>query len=244
MRPQGGRNLSWHRLQRLGGEFHQPISSNWAVGGQKPTACLLACCCVTSFEHPWFRVINSGHQLGDILIPSKYALTHFLCHLIGSGIVWCVGGSLLVAGLVDEAVSDLGVAPLAVVEHCWSLCLLGMVILGHTGRHVAVGVGKLWASHNSSVAPSAYSWKPAKLVGNCHGLPRSSWLRRLNHTCFCIGLLGEHTTADSCSDCEHISVHVRVVPSQVGLTSSPGDSCGCSCSRGQPEEQCSHSSLC
>ena len=43
--------------------------SNWAAGSQKPTACLLACCCMTSLMHPWFRVSNSGHQLGGVLIP-------------------------------------------------------------------------------------------------------------------------------------------------------------------------------
>ena len=47
----------------------------------------------------------------------------------------------MVAGLADGAVPDLDVAPLAVVECCWLLSLLGMVILGCTGGHVATGVG-------------------------------------------------------------------------------------------------------
>ena len=236
----GSRNLLWCRSWRLGGGLHQPISSTWAVGSQKPTTCILACWCVTSLQHPWFRVRNSGHQLGGVLIPLTYGLTHSLSHLIGSGIVQCVGESFTVAGLMDGVASDLGVDPPAVVECCWLLSLFGMVALDHTRGHVAMEVGEFWSSHHSSLAPSGHSRKPAKLVGE---LPRSSCLVRLNHTSLCVGLLGEHATLDSCGDCEHHTVHVGVIPIQVGLAPSPGDSCWCSCSSGQLEVWCSHSSL-
>ena len=237
------RNLSQCRLQRLGGGSHQPISSKWAVVSEKPTACLLACCCVTSLKHPWFRFRNCGHQLGCIFIPLTYALTHSLGHLIGSDILQCVRGSLSVAGLVDGVAQDLGVVLLAVIEHCWSLSPLGTVILGCTGGHVATEVGKLWVSHHSSVGPSDQLREPAKLVGNCGELPRLSWLRRSKCISFCVGLLGEHATVDFCSDHEHLAVHVRVILGQVRVTSSPGDSCWCSCCWGQPEHRCSHTSL-
>ena len=62
--------------------------------------------------------------------------------------------------------------PWQFVDCCWLLSLLGTVILGCMGGHVAVGVGELQASHHSSVAPSGHLRKPAKLVGNCSELPQ------------------------------------------------------------------------
>ena len=167
-----------------------------------------------------------------------------LGHLIGSGNMWYVGGSITAAGLVDGAAPGLVVVLLTVVEWCWSLSLLDMVVLGCTGGHVAVRVGELQASHHSSVAPSGHSRKPAKCVGNCGELPRSSQLRRTNCIWFCVGFLGEHATVDFCGDCECLAVCIRAVPSQIKLMSSPGDSCWHSCKWGQPEDWCSHSSVC
>ena len=97
---------------------------------------------MTSLKHPSFRKGNSGHQLGGVLIPSKYALTHTLGHLIGSSIVWCVSEYLSVADLADGVVLNLGMAPLTVVEHQWSLSIPGTVILGHTRGYVAKWVGE------------------------------------------------------------------------------------------------------
>ena len=175
--------------------------------------------------------------------PSMYALTHSLGHLIGSNIVQCVSKSFMVAGPADGAAPDLGLAPLAVVECCWSFSLFGTVVLGLTGGDVAAGVGDLLTSYHSLAAPSGCLQKLVKIVGNCSELPRSSWLVRLNCTSFCAGLLGEHATVDSCSEGEWLAVHIRAISGWVSLTPFPGGSCWCSCSWGQLEEWCSCSPL-
>ena len=159
LRLPGGRNLLCYRLKKLGGGSNQPAFLNWAAGSWKPTACFLACCCAfnlsTSLKHPWLRVRNSGHQVGGVLIPFAYTLTHFLGCFTRSGIqdVWCVSKSFRVAGPVD-------VAPLAVVKHCWSFFLFGMVIFGLTIGHVV----KHQASHHSLVAPSDHLRKLVKWI--------------------------------------------------------------------------------
>ena len=135
------------------------------AGWEEDPTNLLTCCCATSLKHPWFRVRNSGYQLDGVLIPSIYALTHSLGHLIGSRIVWCVGESFTVAGLVDWVAVDMDVAPFTVTEHCWSFSLFGMVILGLTWGHVAAGVDELQAPHCSSAAPPDHSSKLVELVG-------------------------------------------------------------------------------
>ena len=110
LRLPGGRNLLCCRSQWLGGGSHQPVFPNWAVGSQKPIACFLARCqafiSATFLEHSWFRVRNSGHQVGEVLMPLMYTLTHSLGHLTGSGIwdVWCVSEFLMVAGPADGSV--------------------------------------------------------------------------------------------------------------------------------------------
>ena len=48
----------------------------------------------------------------------------------------------MVAGPADGVMPDLGVAPLAAVKCCLLFSLFGMVILGLTIGHVAMGVGK------------------------------------------------------------------------------------------------------
>ena len=133
-------------MLRLGGS-HQPVFLTWAVEHQKPTACLLSCCCTISLEHSRYKEMNSGHHLGGSLILPVYALTQSFGCLIGYSMVWC-----------------LGLAPLAVVECCWLPSLFSMIILGHIGGHVTIGVDKLQVSSYSSVASSGCLRKPAKLV--------------------------------------------------------------------------------
>ena len=207
-----------------------PFFSNWALGSWKhvPVSWSAA-------VQP-LRVRNSGHQLGGVLLPSTYTLTHSLGYLIGSGIVWFVGESFTVAGPVDGVAPGLGVAPLVVTECYWSFSLFGMVVLGLIRGHMDMRVGKLQALHCSSAAPSDHLRQLVKLVGNCSELPRSSWLMRMNHTSFCAGLLGKHAMVDTCGECEHLLVCVGALLSQVWLTPFPGISYWCSYSQGQLEE--------
>ena len=116
-----------------------------------------------------------------------------------------------------EGLSDLNVAPLAVVGCHWSFFLFGMV-LGHMGEHVGVGVGELQVSPCSLVDSSGSSGKPAKLVGNCGESARLSRFGMLNLTSFCAGLWGEHYTVNSGGEWGHHAVHVS--DSQLGQANS------------------------
>ena len=109
----------------------------------------------SSSVHPWYKERNSGHQLDGSLILPAYALTQSFGCLIGFCIVFCLGlVPLAVASPVDGVVSDLGLAPLAVVECHESPSLFGTVASDCVGRHVAMGVDELQASPCSSATPS------------------------------------------------------------------------------------------
>ena len=156
-----------------------------------------------------------------------YALTQSFGQMIGSSMVSCLGLAPLAAvDLADEVALDFGLASLAVVEHCQSPSLFGMVISGHIGGCAAMGLDGLQISPHSLVASSGQSRKLAKSGGNCSASPRSSV--RLNHTCFHIGLLGGHLTVDFCGEHECLSVCIRVISGWVRSTpSSRGSWCCC-----------------
>ena len=92
----------------------------------------------------WYKERKSDHQLGGSLIHAAYTLTQSFGHLIGSSMVSCLGlAPLATAELAEELEPDLGLASLAVVEWHWSPSLFGMIISGHIGGYVAMGIDGL-----------------------------------------------------------------------------------------------------